>query len=205
MDRQTLHKVTLHVHRLPYHSVANYYNKTQHTNKKTENPHLQFLALLRRNQSRPGRGVLSFSRVIPGLSWNQATSTSIHIDWTNSTSKHDSWHVQENFIFFEATRSALGHTQRSIQSLSAAVSPVVKRPGGTVDHSLPSRAEVMNDWCYTSTVLSQKGRYSYMVVDRQGRQRTGWQMGWPEMPESCKGPTAGWKRLAIGRGLWFFK
>jgi hypothetical protein len=47
--------------------------------------------------------------------------------------------------------SALGPTQPPIQWVPGALFLGVKRPGRETDHSLPSGAEVKNEWSYTST------------------------------------------------------
>jgi hypothetical protein len=55
------------------------------------------------------------------------------------------------FLFTNASRTALGPTQPPIQWVPWTLSLGVKRPGLEADHSLPSSAEVKNDWSYTST------------------------------------------------------
>jgi hypothetical protein len=65
--------------------------------------------------------------------------------------RFDSRRGLEIFLFTTASRTALGHTQPSIQGKPGALSLGVKRPGREVDHSPPSGAEVKNAWSYTST------------------------------------------------------
>jgi hypothetical protein len=55
------------------------------------------------------------------------------------------------FLFTTVSKTDLGPTQPLIQRVPRALSPEVQRPGREADHSLPSRAEVKNDWSYTST------------------------------------------------------
>jgi hypothetical protein len=54
-------------------------------------------------------------------------------------------------LFTTPSRTALGPTQRPIQSVPGALSLGVKRPGRQADHSPPSSAKVKNAWNYTST------------------------------------------------------
>jgi hypothetical protein len=57
----------------------------------------------------------------------------------------------KNFLFFGASRPALGSTQPPIQWVPRALSPGVKRPGHEAEHSPPTSAEVKKTWIYTST------------------------------------------------------
>jgi hypothetical protein len=65
------------------------------------------------------------------------------------------------FLFFTASRPALGPTQPAIQWVLEAHSLGVKRPGHETDHSSPPSAEVKNAWNYTSapTTYSWRGTY----------------------------------------------
>jgi hypothetical protein len=49
------------------------------------------------------------------------------------------------FLFYTASRPALGPTQPPIQCVLWALTPGVKRPGREADHLPPSSAEVKND------------------------------------------------------------
>jgi hypothetical protein len=48
------------------------------------------------------------------------------------------------FLFFTASRQALGHTQSPTRWIPGAVSSGIKRPGHEAEHSLPFSAEVKN-------------------------------------------------------------
>jgi hypothetical protein len=59
----------------------------------------------------------------------------------------DSWQAEAgtiDFLFYTASRPALGPTQPPIQWALEALSPAVKRPGREADHSPHSSVEVMN-------------------------------------------------------------
>jgi hypothetical protein len=51
----------------------------------------------------------------------------------------------------QSSRPALGSTLPSIQWISEALSPEVKRSGREADHSPPVSAEVKKMWIYTAT------------------------------------------------------
>jgi hypothetical protein len=55
------------------------------------------------------------------------------------------------FLLTTASRPTLGLTQPPIQRVPGALSMGVKQPGREADHSLPSSAEVKNEWSHTST------------------------------------------------------
>jgi hypothetical protein len=71
--------------------------------------------------------------------------------WTIGVIEFDSRRGLGIFLFFTASRTALGPTQPPIQWVPGALSLGVKRPGREADHSPPSSAEVKNAWSYTST------------------------------------------------------
>jgi hypothetical protein len=54
-------------------------------------------------------------------------------------------------LFITVSRTALEPTQPHIQSVRAALSLGVKRPGREADHSPPYSSEVKNAWSYTYT------------------------------------------------------
>lgn len=62
-------------------------------------------------------------------------------------SLHDSAKWQKVFLFHKASRRALGSTQTPTQWV-----PKVISLWGETDYSLPSSAEVNNEWRHTSTV-----------------------------------------------------
>jgi hypothetical protein len=72
--------------------------------------------------------------------------------WTIGVLGFDSRPGLGIFLFTTASRTALGPTQPPIQWVSGALSLGVKRPGLEADNSLPSRAEVKNEWDCTSTL-----------------------------------------------------
>jgi hypothetical protein len=55
-----------------------------------------------------------------------------------------------NFSLHYRVQNGLGLTEPPIQWAPGALSLGVKRPGREADHSLPSSAEVKNEWSYTS-------------------------------------------------------
>jgi hypothetical protein len=56
----------------------------------------------------------------------------------------------KNFLFSMSSGPALGSTEPSIQRVSGALSPGVKRPVREADHSPPTSAEVKKMWIYTA-------------------------------------------------------
>jgi hypothetical protein len=69
--------------------------------------------------------------------------------WTIGVLGFDSRRGLGIFLFTNASRTALGHTQPPIQWIPGALSLGVKRLEREVDHSPPSSAEVKNAWSYT--------------------------------------------------------
>jgi hypothetical protein len=65
--------------------------------------------------------------------------------WVSSTGR------LKNYYFSLSSRPALGSTQPPIHGVPGSSSRGVKRPGGEVDHSPPTSAEVKETWIYTST------------------------------------------------------
>jgi hypothetical protein len=55
------------------------------------------------------------------------------------------------FFFFRVSRRNLGPIYSAVRWVPGAISPEINRPGGEVDRSTSSYAEVKNAWSYTST------------------------------------------------------
>jgi hypothetical protein len=61
-------------------------------------------------------------------------------------------------MFSKTPRPALGPNQPPTRMVQWVISPGVKRPERETDDSLPTRAEVKNEWSYTSTPI-----YAFMA------------------------------------------
>jgi hypothetical protein len=70
--------------------------------------------------------------------------------WTTEKS-FDSRQDRQFFLFLLKTpKSALGPTQPPIRGVPEALSTGWKRKDRETDYSLPSNADIKNEWCYTS-------------------------------------------------------
>jgi hypothetical protein len=75
--------------------------------------------------------------------------------------------MMEIFLFATASVLILGPIQPPIQWLLRILLPGLKWLGHEADHSLPSSAEVKNEWSYTSTPTTRlHGVVLYEVLKR---------------------------------------
>jgi hypothetical protein len=97
----------------------------------------------------PPKCRLTFA-VLQGVIWASAVGIATGYGLDDRGGLNSSPGRVKNFLFFTSSRPNLGFTQPSIEWVSRALSPGVKRQGREADHSPPASAEVKKIWIYTS-------------------------------------------------------